>query len=339
MEDKIKTIAVIGSNSFTGSHLIEYFLKKTNYKVIGISRSKEYNPLFLSYLYKKVSRPKNFVFHRLDLNKEKDFEELIRLFDKEKPSLIFNYAAQGEVRNSWKYPEQWFKTNCLAVVKLANQLKDRDYIERYIAISTPEVYGSSNKKIKENNCYNPSTPYAASKLSGDLFLKTLYKRYNFPVIFIRSANVYGLHQQLYRIIPRSVIHLKLGEKIYLHGKGITKRSFIHVRDVVRITSELALKGKIGNSYNISKEKSLMSILELVKKICISLKKDFSKFVELVDEDFGQDNSYYLDSSKSFNLLKDAPKISLEEGIKETINWIEDNWEEIKKQKLDYIYKE
>ena len=181
----------------------------------------------LPYRYNKT--PINFEFYQHDLNT--DLESILEIVDKHKPSIIINFSAQGEVRNSWKYPEQWFLTNCLSVVKLTNQLRKRDFIKKYISVSTPEVYGATKKNIIENHNYYPSTPYAASKLAGDLHLITLFKHYSFPVVFTRSANVYGVHQQLYRIIPRTIIYLKLGKTIELHGGGASIRTFVNIKDV------------------------------------------------------------------------------------------------------------
>ena len=330
----MKKIAVIGSNSFTGSHFVDYALKNTDAEIIGISRSPEYSPMFLAYLYKK-NRPKRFSFHQLSLND--NLKEIIELLDKKKPDAVVNYAAQGEVRNSWKWPEQWFQTNCIAIVKLANILKDRDYLKRYIAISTPEVYGSTAKRKLENFNFCPSTPYAASKLAGDLFLLTLFKRYNFPIIITRSANVYGVHQQIYRIIPRAIIYLKLGKKIQLHGKGKAIRSFINIKDMADGTWKCITHGKNGEVYHFAAENGEISIRDLVKMICGIMGYDFESSIEDMEENFGQDAVYSLDSTKSLKELGWMPTISLKEGIEQTINWIEENWEEIKKMPFEYIH--
>jgi len=135
MSQNIKKILVFGSNSFTGSYFINHTLEKTDAKIIGVSRSKEYDEIFLPYLYKK-QRSKNFKFYQLDLNK--DFHQIAKLIDQEEPEVVVNYAAQGEVRNSWKWPEQWFQTNCLSTVKIAdlseinNMLKDSPLVSEVV---------------------------------------------------------------------------------------------------------------------------------------------------------------------------------------------------------------
>ena len=109
-------------------------------------------------------------------------------------------------------------TNAVAIAKLGNYLKDQEWLSRYVQISTPEIYGTCEGFVDEHAPINPSTPYAASKSAGDLMLQTLVKNFNFPLITIRSTNVYGAHQQLHKIIPRSIIYLKTGKKIPLHGE-------------------------------------------------------------------------------------------------------------------------
>lgn len=333
---KIKKIVVLGSNSFTGSHFINYLLEHTDAEVLGISRSPEYPPLLLPYLYRKQQRPARFRFYQLDLNK--NTAEIFDLLEKEKPEALVNFSAQGEVRNSWKWPEQWFETNCLAVVKLGHFLADKIWLRRYVAISTPEVYGPTHEYIKESNAYCPSTPYAASKLAGDLFLLTLHKKYNFPVIFTRSANVYGIHQQLYRIIPRTIIYLKMGKKIQLHGGGNTIRSFIHARDVAEATWKALQQGKDGEVYHIAPLKGNIPIRDLVRMICDLMGYDFALATEIVEENFGQDTQYSLDADKARLELGWEPTVELSAGIRETIRWIEENWEEIRQQPLEYLHK-
>jgi dTDP-glucose 4,6-dehydratase len=330
-----KKVVVLGSNSFTGAHFIDYVLKNSDAKIIGISRSPEYNPILLPYIYKK-NKSNKFTFMQLDVNQ--DTKKIIEILEREKPEVVVNYTAQGEVRNSWKWPEQWFETNCMGIVKISNYLAQTTYLKKYFNCSTPEVYGSTKKNIKENNNYHPSTPYAASKLAGDLFLETLFKKYNFPVVSTRSANVYGIHQQLFRIIPRTIIYLKMGKKITLHGGGNSLRSFVHVKDVVRATWKVINEGTNGAVYHLAPDNEEIFIKDLVALICEMIGYDFSESIEVIGENFGQDAMYSLDSSKIKNELSWTPAISLKEGIQEMIEWIDDNWEEVKEMPLEYIHK-
>jgi len=328
----MKKMAVIGSNSFSGSYFIDYILEKTNYDVIGISRSPEKNDIFLPY---KNKHPKRFSFYQFDLNKDPD--EIIDVFDQEKPEVVVNFAAQSEVGPSWKTPDQWFRTNCIGIVNLTYSLKDKEYLNKYIHISSPEVYGTCEGVVKEDAPYNPSTPYAASKASGDLFLFVLVKNFNFPLIMIRSTNVYGPHQQLFKIIPRSVIYMKKGTKIPLHGGGEAIKSFIHIRDVSDGILKAIEKGETGEIYHLSPE-SGYSVKNIVKMISEKMNLNFDDVTEIVDERLGQDAAYVIDSSKARKKLGWKPAIDMDTGLDEVVEWINNDWNTIIKQPLEYIHK-
>ena len=194
---------IIGSNSFSGADFVDLLLEKFSNKVIGISRSNEKSRIFLPYL----DNPNrgNFQFHALDLNR--DLKSILELIDQERPNVIINFAAQSEVVPSWDYPEHWYQTNIMALGLLAQALSKRKFLRRFVQISSPEVYGTCSGLVFENAHLNPSTPYAASKAGGDLALLPYFKNFGFPLVTVRATNVYGAHQQLFKIIPRSFIFL------------------------------------------------------------------------------------------------------------------------------------
>jgi dTDP-glucose 4,6-dehydratase len=324
-------IAVLGSNSFSGSDFIDLLLDDKQNEVLGVSRSPEKSALYLRYK-RRAWRP-NFKFYRMDLNK--DMPQIIGLLDSFKPEYVINFAAQSEVAPSWEFPEQWMQTNVVALAKLANALKDRKYLKRYVHISTPEVYGVCREgKLPP---LNPSTPYAVSKAAADLFLSTLVKQFDFPLVTIRSANVYGAHQQLWKIIPRSVIYLKMGKTIQLHGGGMAERSFIHIRDVSVGEHMAMLAGVTGEIYHLAPNES-WAIRDVVRRVCELMGHNFKSSTQVVDERPGQDAAYILDSGKAREEFCWYPRISLDKGICDVIEWVEDSWEQIQKEPLEYVHK-
>ena len=329
---KKRKVAVIGSNSFSGSDFIDLLLEDPINQVIGISRSPEKSVLFLPY---KAHVNPDFKFYQLDLNQ--NINSIIALLDEFRPEYIVNFAAQSEVAPSWENPGQWFQTNAVALANLANALKNKNYFKKYVHISSPEVYGTCEGLIMEDAILNPSTPYAASKAAGDLFLLTLVKNFDFPLVIIRSTNVYGAHQQLFKIIPRSIIYFKSGKTIQLHGGGNAIKSYIHIRDVSRGEFAAMLTGNPGETYHISPDKG-HSVKEIVKQICSLLKKDFKKSTESVEERQGQDAAYIINSSKARQQFSWNPSLDLKEGLSSTIAWIEKNWEDIQNEALEYIHK-
>jgi dTDP-glucose 4,6-dehydratase len=332
----IEKIAVIGSNSFSGSSFIAYSLFR-GLRVLGISRSKEPIDAFLPYKWVEAKKYKgSFRFKQLDLNRDTDgIVEALRGF---RPDYIINFAAQGMVAQSWEHPEHWYQTNLVGNVRLHDKIKHFSSLKKYVHVSTPEVYGNCNGKVTESSHFNPSTPYAASKAACDLHLITFFKQYKFPVVFTRAANVYGPGQQLYRIIPRAILYIKLKRKIPLQGGGRSVRSFIHIQDVADATLKIARKGDPGESYHISTDMHI-SIRRLVEMICREMKVDFKDAVKIVEERPGKDAAYILDSTKLRQELGWKDRIGLEEGIQETIKWVSDNIKELMRQPFDYIHKE
>lgn len=324
---------VIGSNSFTGSHMVAELLKDPGNIIIGISRSPEKSALYLPY---KKCQMTNFVFKQCDISKA--FSQLMSVIDIFEPDYIINYAAQTEVYQSNLTPVSYFETNTLAVVRLCHELSQRSYLKRYIHISSAEVYGARDYPVRESTSPNPTTPYSISKLAADYYLLSLFKHCGFPVIIIRSTNVYGKHQQLYKIIPRSVIRLMQGRKIELHDGGTFIRPFIHVRDACHGVTAAIENGTIGNIYNFSTNCNLL-VAAVVRLICHKMGSDFKRCTVSVEERTGHDRRYWLDYSKAQRELGWLPKISFEDGLDEVITWIRDNWEAIQQEPLIYNHKE
>jgi dTDP-glucose 4,6-dehydratase len=327
----MEKILVIGSNSFSGASYCNFALKK-EVRVIGTSRSKE--PVEALLPYKWVSH-ENFQFHQLDLNQ--DLPSLINLIKKEKPSYIVNFAAQSMVAESWLNPDHWYLTNTVSTIRLHNELRKLDFLNRYVHISTPEVYGSCSGFVKEDHAFNPSTPYATSRAAADLSLRNFFQAYEFPVVTTRAANVYGPGQQLYRIIPRSILFLLMERKIQLHGGGVSTRSFIHINDVCEATWKIMLSGQNGDTYHISTN-NVISIRDVVEIICKKLNRSFEREVQIVGERLGKDAAYHLDSTKLRNELSWEDKINLNQGIDECIDWMNRYFDILSNQEYDYKHK-
>tara|TARA_B100001029_G_C15031445_1_gene437246 strand:+ start:20 stop:700 length:681 start_codon:yes stop_codon:yes gene_type:complete len=222
-------------------------------------------------------------------------------------------------------------------INLLEKIKHFDFIENYIQISTPEVYGAVKNFMYESLNMNPSSPYASSKGALDLYLLTLHKTYKFPVKFVRSSNVYGPCQQLYRIIPRSLITFLKNKKISLDGGGKSKKIYTYIDDISDGEILIMQRGKIGEIYHLSENK-LISINKLVRKICKISKKNFNDHVKIAPERIGQDKYYNISSKKIQKQLNWKTKIDIDLGLLNTYKWVYDNFDILKKMKLDYIHK-
>ena len=327
----MQTILVVGSNSFSGATFADFALQQ-GARVLGTSRSNEPIDAFLPYKWQESI---NFTFYPLDLNKH--LTEISELVNEVKPAYVVNFAAQSMVGESWQNPSDWFMTNMVSTIKFHDQLRKCDFLKRYVHVSTPEVYGSCSGFVREDYPFNPSTPYAVSRAAADMSLRTFRTAYNFPVVTTRAANVYGPGQQLYRIIPRTILFILLGRKLQLHGGGISTRSFIHMRDVCDATYKIMKHGIDGDTYHISTS-DVVSIRALVERICSKLEVKFEDHVEFVGERMGKDTAYHLDSTKLRTELGWQDHISLEQGLDECIAWVKSNLDILKTQPLDYQHK-
>lgn len=323
---------VIGSNSFSGAYFSKYLLDRGE-TVVGASRSSEPPDVFLPY--KWHPHPGTFAFHQLDINLKLD--ELMQLVRDIQPEYVVNFAAQGMVAQSWETPEHWYQTNVVGQVKLHDQLRKQPFLRKYVHVSTPEVYGSTDGWIKERFQFAPSTPYAVSRAACDLHLMSFFHAYGFPVCFTRAANVYGPGQQLYRIVPRTMLYARLGKKMQLHGGGHSVRSFIHIQDVADATCRIAQDGVAGASYHISTPDTI-SIRELVLKICDMTRTPFAELAVVSEDRLGKDQAYLLDSARVRDELGWSDHTGLDVGLAETLAWVDANLVILKTLPADYIHK-
>lgn len=326
-------VVVIGSNSFAGAVYSDYLLDK-GHEVLAISRSAQTHDIFLNY--KNNKRRNNLKFLALDLNR--DAEEMAKSILAFKPEYVVDYAGQGMVAESWENPDQWYQTNVVAKVKLHQALLGCDSLKKYLRCSTPEIYGSVDRAVTEAEApVNPSTPYAVSHAAIDMSLSCFQKNYGFPVLLFRSSNFFGPGQQLYRIIPRTIIYRKLGKTIPLHGGGQSQRSFLHIDDLSDATYSLMKSSVVGETYHIATNE-MVKIRDLVAQICTQMGHSFEESVEIVDDRPGKDASYAINSDKIRKEFGWKPRCSLEGGIQETIDWVERNFEVIKSMSLQYNHK-
>lgn len=324
-------VLVLGSNSFSGASFVAHLLRHGS-EVIGVSRSSEPHEAFLPYRW---GASKGFRFHQLDLNS--DLDGIATLIRRERPACVVNFAAQSMVAESWVKPEHWFATNVVATVRLHEVLRGVDFLDSYVHVTTPEVYGSTSGVVREDAPFNPSTPYAVSRAAADMSLRTYRTRYGFPVLLTRAANVFGEGQQLYRLIPRTILSIRGRRKLQLHGGGTSERSFIHIDDVSEATRLIAAYGTLGETYHISTDR-IVTIRSVVEMICAGLGVPFEDHVEIVGERPGKDAAYTLDSTKLRTALGWSDRITVEAGIDRTVAWVDRFLPDLAAMSWDYAHK-
>jgi dTDP-glucose 4,6-dehydratase len=327
----MRTYLVIGSNCFTGSHIVDAFLER-GYSVVGVSRSPEYDDIFLPY---RRHSKEQFRFCQIDISR--NFDALTQLIGEVKPEIVVNVAALSEVALSNSRPLEYFETNTIGTVRLANYLREATYLERYIHISSAEVYGACEKPADETALFAPSSPYAVSKAAADMYLTTLGRNLSFPFTSIRSTNVYGKHQQLFKIIPRTAIYLRQGKKIELHGGGRAVKAFVHIRDVVDGLLRVLDSPSPGEVYHFSSDDS-RTVRDIVFLVCRLMGHDPETATAIVGERLGQDARYWLNWARAERELGWRPRTDFDDGVAETIKWVEDSWGRIQDHSLEYVHR-
>jgi dTDP-glucose 4,6-dehydratase len=167
-------------------------------------------------------------------------------------------------------------------------------------------------------------------------LRAFYRQYEFPVVFARFSNFYGPSQQLYRIVPRTIIYGRLSRTLQLHGGGVAVRAFIHGRDVARAVHRCALDGEVGEVYHFSTD-NFVSIRELVEQIHRLMGVDFNQATQISDDRPGKDAQYLMSDKKARQQLGWSSAVTLQEGLRQSIAWVDQHLEEIKTLPLNYIH--
>ena len=306
-------VLILGGSSFAGSSFINFLIQKKNYKILGTYNSKKN----LKKLAFKDSLNK-FKLIKLDLSKEKN--SLLKIIKSFKPNYIFDFASVCMVNESWDNPSYYLRVNLNSKINFIQNMNNLSFIKKFIYVGTPEIFGSTSKPVKENSlAFNPSTPYAISKLSFEQFLMAYQKNFGNKIIITRFSNFYGRGQLEHRLIPKILKCIKNDLKFPIHGNGLTKRDFIFDEDFNDAFYKVLQKGKVGKIYHFSSN-YFISIKNIIEIICKSKNVKFKDIVYKASERKGKDKYYFLDCSKTSEELKWKPKNKLIQGLHKTIKY-------------------
>ncbi len=241
---------------------------------------------------------------------------------------VVNFAAESHVDRSITGPEIFIETNVQGTLNLLQACKEIG-IERYLQVSTDEVYGTLGKTgyFYETTPLAPNSPYSASKASADMLVRAYYETYKLPVLTTRCSNNYGPYQYPEKLIPFFISNLLKGEKVPVYGDGMNVRDWLYVYDHCSAIDTVLHKGKVGEVYNIGGHNEKTN-LEITKIILETMGKDESS-IKYVEDRLGHDRRYAIDNKKIQTELGWSPSLTFEEGIKITIDWYLNNQEWIK----------
>lgn len=279
--------------------------------------------------------PKNYKFWELHLVDQ--LYQALKILDELKPDVIVNFAAQGEGAASFgDNAPDFFRTNTWGLCRLGVELKKRDYLQRFVHISTSELYGSVDKPAKENEDGKGMSPYAISKQAFDDYLEGLFRIHQFPMNIIRPSNCYTPGQQLYRVIPKTIVCALSGKRLELHGGGKAMKSYLHATDLSKAILDVIEKGTLGKIYNCGPSGPI-TIKALVSHVAEACGVMWDELVDEVPDRTGQDGRYWLDSGE---LAKDTfwtPTIGLAKGLEGMVQWVK-SYPELLTMDTNYIHR-
>ena len=309
-------LLVTGGYGFIGSNFILKLLEEhQEYKIKNVDAELNgSNPKNLS----KIENHKNYEFVKGDITDYKLMKKLIDECD-----LVINFAAESFVDRSINDASPFLTSNILGTHTILDIITKEK--KKMIQISTDEVFGSlQNGSATEESRFNPTNPYAATKASAELLVNSYFTTYNSNVIITRCTNNYGPRQFPEKLIPKTILLADQNKKIPIYGNGKNIRDWIFVEDHCDAIIDVLIKGKSGESYNISAGNEIDNIT-IIKKILTIVGKPLEN-IEFVEDRPGHDFRYSMESTKIRNTLGWSQKKKFEEGLKKTIDWYLENKE-------------
>lgn len=310
-------LIVTGGAGFIGGNFVHYMLQEHPGDQI-ICLDKLTYAGNLSTLADVMDHP-NFQFVKMDIC---DRDSVYGLFEKEKPDVVINFAAESHVDRSIENPEIFLQTNIIGTSVLMDACRKYG-IQRYHQVSTDEVYGDlpldrPDLFFTEETPIHTSSPYSSSKAGADLLVMAYYRTYGLPVTISRCSNNYGPYHFPEKLIPLIIINALHDRPLPIYGDGLNVRDWLYVEDHCRAIDLIIRKGKVGEVYNVGGHNEMRNI-DIVKLICQELGKPESLITHVTDRK-GHDRRYAIDPEKIHRELGWLPETKFADGIKKTIQW-------------------
>ncbi len=310
---------VTGGAGFMGSNFVRYILTKYNDSMIIVYDKLTYAGR-LENLHDMKNNP-GFKFVKADICDE---EKLMKVVKEFQPDVIVNFAAQTHVDRSINEPAPFLKTNVYGVFNILETAR-RLEVPLVVHISTDEVYGDlwGKEPADEEAPFKPSSPYSASKASGDLLCQAYWRTYRLPVIIVRPSNNYGPYQYPEKFIPKIIIRALHDKPIPIYGRGEQVRDWLYVEDFAEALDIVINKGSRGEAYNMPgfNERKNLEVVETILKL---MGKPLT-LIKHVEDRPGHDRRYAMKGDKIL-ALGWKPKTPWIKGLEKTIKWyIENEW--------------
>jgi dTDP-glucose 4,6-dehydratase len=315
-------ILITGGRGFIGTNLIHSLIILNKFDIYCVDKI-SYSSVPLSLLPYDINKIK---FIKLNLSNRQKTKELIAQI---RPDIIVNLAAETHVDRSLDNPIKFINNNNDIIMNLLESCRNKKFLKKFINISTDEIYGGNNLvPAKENNRFDTSSPYSASKAFGNLLANAYKDSFNLPIINVQCCNNFGNYQFTEKLIPRSIFLIENDKSLEIYADGKNIREWIYVKDFCNAILKIINFGKIGNSYNVGTGRRLTNnqLVDIVinEHSKITNKPLNSYIIKYVTDRPGHDFKYALNSKKIQNELNWYPNTSLQESINLTIRWYLEN---------------
>jgi dTDP-glucose 4,6-dehydratase len=332
----MRTILVTGAAGFIGSNFVRMLVErgdvqKHDLKLVALDKlTYAGNLANLQDLLAKY--PKHLVFEKVDIC---DADEMARVWREHDVRQVVHFAAESHVDRSIMSSGPFVQTNVVGTQILLDLAK-ANRTERYVQVSTDEVYGSLPEdqpavKFTEETPLAPNSPYSASKAGSDCLVRSYFHTHHMPVMMTRCSNNYGPYQFPEKALPLFITNLTEGKKIPLYGDGMNVRDWLYVEDHCDAIWTVLQKGSAGEVYNIGGNNE-MTNRRIVETVLREMGKSWDEDVQYVKDRPGHDRRYAIDASKIKRELGWEPRHRFEQAIKNTIQWYRDHqgwWRAIK----------
>ena len=294
-------LLVTGCCGFIGSNFVNYYFKE-NSSVNIINLDAMYYCASENNVYEHIRKSDRYKLIKGNLC---SFELISSTLEMYKIDTVIHFAAQSHVQNSFDDALQYTNDNVVGTHTLLEACRKYGKIQRFIHISTDEVYGESmisenEEKKTEGSVLCPTNPYAATKAAAELIAKSYYHSFKMPIIITRGNNVYGPNQYPEKLIPIFIQQLLKGNQVTIQGDGSNVRAFLHVSDVCSALKLVLENGKIGEIYNIGSDDHHEYTVSQVAYILIEKiigTKDYDKWISYIQDRPFNDKRYYISNQK------------------------------------------
>jgi dTDP-glucose 4,6-dehydratase len=325
-------ILVTGGAGFIGSNFIHHILQKySDYQVINLDVLTYAGNLENLQSWEGDAR---HCFVKGSVTDKELTDSLVAEAD-----VVAHFAAESHVDRSIMSPQAFIDTNVFGTYTLLEAA--RKYGKRFHHVSTDEVFGSLEKNdepFNENTPYDPRSPYSASKAASDHLVRAYFHTYNLPITISNCSNNYGPYHFPEKLIPLIITNILENKKIPVYGDGKQVRDWLYVTDHCKAIDTIIHRGKIGETYCIGGNGERENIW-IVKTLLKILGKDES-MIEYVKDRAGHDRRYAIDFSKIERELCWQPEVTLDEGLRKTVKWFQENmdwWKNVKSGEYEKYY--